>query len=82
MKNKINIRVGKNSIPVSNVFLNALSVMKFGIKYGAETKKQIAALIREMMSEESRINTYAVHQKILLEVLPKTKRDIVLSEEK
>lgn len=77
MSKKINIRVGNNSVPVSLVFLDALSVMKFGAKYGAETKKQTNELIRELMKGKARINTNTVYEAILLEILPKTKRLII-----
>lgn len=79
---KINIRIGNNSVPVSMVFLNALSVMKFGAKYGPKTKKQVNELIRGLMADEVHLNTQTVYQKILLEVLPKTKRELVLSNDK
>lgn len=79
VKNKVNIRIGNNSVPISMIFLDVLSAVKIGVKYGPNTKKPIAALIREMMDGEEKINTQVVHQKILLCVLPKTKRDIVLS---
>lgn len=75
---KINIRIGNNSVPVSMVFLNALSVMKFGEKYSPKTKRQVNELIRSLMTDEVRINTQTVYQAILLEVLPKTKKALVL----
>lgn len=80
MNKKINIRIGKNSVPVNIVFLHALSVVKFGVKYGPKTKKQINEIVRDLMADEVRINTQAVYQAILLEVLPKTKKEIILKD--
>lgn len=80
MNKKINIRIGNNSVPINIVFLHALSVVKYGVKYGPETKKQINEIIRDLMVDEVRINTQAVYQAILLEVLPKTKKEIILKD--
>lgn len=81
MIEKIHIRIGNNSIPINRLFLDALSVMKYGVKYGPKTKRQTNELIRGLMADEVRINTQTVHQAILLEVLPKTKKALILSDE-
>lgn len=81
MSKKTYIRIGRNSVPISMVFLNALSVMKFGEKYGPKTKKQVNELIRDLMVDEVRINTQVVYQVILLEVLPKTRKALILSDD-
>ena len=81
MIQKNHIRIGNNSVPVNRVFLDALSVVKFGVRYGPKTKKQVNQVIRDLMADEVRINTQAVYNAILLEVLPKTKKALILSDD-
>jgi hypothetical protein len=83
MKNKpskINISIRNNPVTIDKYFLDLLSVARFDAKYeDQDIRKQVNAIVRDLVSNEPKINPMIVHQKIALSLLPKSKQAIMLS---
>lgn len=80
---KVNIKIRNKPVTIDKFFLDLLAAARFDEKYESEeVRRQVNAIVRDLVSNEPEVIPQLVHQKIALSLLPKSKQAIMLSTEK